>query len=251
MSQIIPDSIDPVKGWRVWSLTVDPRPSFPESLRQSVRRTRTPRFLSARHLLSQDGASIEWKLYSPSIDPYRDSKRVGLWKAHEAKTALCLANKEKQCQKPLQWKCSCGVYAFRSPELITDQVWIHSMPTPPDPPSVVGQILGWGHVIEHEQGWRATFAYPTALALCCMYCLANHALVRAEVVRFPTYWDDPFSFVVGPVIVPLCRACARPSRWWSANVCLPAPAVEATLATHYGVAVLPALPRKREIYHVG
>lgn len=155
-------------------------------------------------------------------------------------------------QKPLQWNCSCGIYTFRSPELITDHDWITSMPMPPDPPSVVGEILGWGQVIEHEQGWHATFAYPSALTLCCMYCLANHSLVRAEVVRFPTYWADPFfDGSPGPLIVPLCRACTRPSQWWNGTVSLPAQDVEAALATHYGVPVLPALPKKRASYHVG
>lgn len=251
MTQIIPDSIDPVRGWRVWSLTVDPRPSIPESIRHSVQKARAPRFLSARQIQGQDGTSVKWKLYSPAFNPYRDPKRLGLWTAHEAKKARCFAER-KQCRKPLKWSCSCGVYAFRTPEPITDQDWIPCMPAPPDPPSVVGQILGWGQVIEHEQGWRATFAYPSALALCCMYCLANHSLVRAEVVRFPTHWHDPFfGMSSGPLIVPLCRACTRPSPWWKGNVCLPAPAVEEALATHYGVTVLPALPKKQASYHGG
>ncbi len=251
MTPIIPDSIDPVRGWRVWTLTVDPRPSIPESIQRSVQKARTPRFFSARHFRSQDGTPVTWKLYSVVFDPYGAPRQLGLWRAREAKRAQCLRN-GKPCRKPLTVNCTCGVYAFRSPELIADHDWITSMPTPPDPPSVVGQVLGWGQVIEHELGWRATFAYPSALALCCMYCLANHTFARAEVVRFPTYLTHSgYDPIGGPVIVPLCRACIHPSPWWSGTISLPAQDVEAALATHYGVPVLPALPKKQASYHVG
>ena len=35
---------------------------------------------------------------------------------------------------------------------------------------MVGTVSLWGTVIEHEQGWRARFAYPARLGLVCSMC---------------------------------------------------------------------------------
>ena len=40
--------------------------------------------------------------------------------------------------------------------------------------SVVGQVAGWGRVIEHAKGWRAAKIYPLSLALICGTCSLAH-----------------------------------------------------------------------------
>jgi hypothetical protein len=32
-------------------------------------------------------------------------------------------------------------------------------------------VAGWGRVIEHAKGWRASFGYPLSLAVICIGCL--------------------------------------------------------------------------------
>lgn len=60
--------------------------------------------------------------------------------------------------------CTCGIYASRSPD-----VFERPRPAWP-PPTVVGTVSLWGTVIEHERGWRASFAYPARLRLVCSMC---------------------------------------------------------------------------------
>lgn len=49
--------------------------------------------------------------------------------------------------------CACGVYAYKCSVPVE-----HS-----DTPFVVGEVNLWGRVIEHEDGYRAQFAYPRRL----------------------------------------------------------------------------------------
>ena len=55
-------------------------------------------------------------------------------------------------------ECSCGIHAAREPAT----VW--SYPRGRDEPGTVARVLGrvllWGRVVEHEGGWRASHAYP-------------------------------------------------------------------------------------------
>jgi len=60
--------------------------------------------------------------------------------------------------------CTCGIYASRSLDAF-------ERPRPAwPPPCAVGTVSMWGTVIEHEQGWRARFAYPARLGLVCSMC---------------------------------------------------------------------------------
>ena len=51
--------------------------------------------------------------------------------------------------------CTCGVYAAKSLEhLRGTRYWQYG---------IHGEVSLWGTVVEHEQGWRAQFAYPRSL----------------------------------------------------------------------------------------
>ena len=60
--------------------------------------------------------------------------------------------------------CRCGVYANRSLDAFSRRrpAWL--------PPPVIGRVSMWGRTVEHEQGWRARFAYPARLRLVCAMC---------------------------------------------------------------------------------
>ena len=61
-------------------------------------------------------------------------------------------------------RCRCGIYAARS---LRD----FDRPRPAWPPAaVVGTVSLWGHVIEHDRGWRAGAAYPGRIRLVCVIC---------------------------------------------------------------------------------
>jgi hypothetical protein len=56
-----------------------------------------------------------------------------------------------------QANCTCGVYAAKSLE--------HLSKTGYQRYGIHGEVNLWGNVVEHEQGWRAQFAYPKNLFL--------------------------------------------------------------------------------------
>jgi hypothetical protein len=63
---------------------------------------------------------------------------------------------------PARSGCVCGIYAASAPELAC----AYAPAFPPrsrGPYGVVGTVALWGDVIEHTEGWRGSFAYPTRL----------------------------------------------------------------------------------------
>lgn len=54
-------------------------------------------------------------------------------------------------------KCSCGIYARKGLEHFRWPGYTTSL--------IHGQVLLWGTVVEHQQGWRAQYAYPRSLLL--------------------------------------------------------------------------------------
>jgi len=55
------------------------------------------------------------------------------------------------CSEPPGIKCICGVHAWKHESKARAS-------TPPG--AVFGIVSLWGHVVEHEHGFRAEFAYP-------------------------------------------------------------------------------------------
>lgn len=189
----VPDSIDPVRGWRAWGLC-------------------SPTQAPAWQLTSI--AQIGWT-----------------WPARQPARASC-----RECPQAPRWACSCGLHAFRDAPSLRE-VW---MPDPlGDAPAVMGQVLGWGRVVEHERGWRAERAYPVSLSLLCSSCLIYQGrVVPATVVRVLRNWRDALA------AFPECDACAgernrHPDRRRERPDEAPAHVVEAQLRERYGAGAAP------------
>lgn len=71
------------------------------------------------------------------------------WHPGKAMTAEC---KNKGCGEAPQSNCTCGVYASRSLDHLRRIGYTERR--------IHGEVCLWGTVIEHEEGWRARFAYP-------------------------------------------------------------------------------------------
>jgi hypothetical protein len=63
--------------------------------------------------------------------------------------------------------CQCGIYATAEPEKAADYLEdciVHAEPIRwPVLQRVIGRVALWGSVVECEDGWRASHAYPTRL----------------------------------------------------------------------------------------
>lgn len=182
----VPDSVDPIKGWRVWAL-VAPRKGW-----------------------------SSW---------YLGSLRSGyVWPACVPAIAQC-----QQCSNAPTWDCSCGLYAFKDT----------SFAEPPqlDPlyplASVLGEVAGWGRVIDHQRGWRASNVYPQSLALICAWCLVSWLQLRpAEFICVSQNWAYD-SCAACPAHV--CEQSEISSGWQT----ILAREVEEGLLSKYGVARCP------------
>lgn len=78
--------------------------------------------------------------------------------------------------------CNCGLSAFHQ---VADLVRLSPPSTGPQI-SVIGKVVAWGRVIQHERGWRASHVYPISLAVVCTHCYAAHQLLRTAV--YVAYW---------------------------------------------------------------
>ena len=59
--------------------------------------------------------------------------------------------------EPPHWNCTCGFYAAKEP---TGSIG-----------DIIGTVAMWGHYVEHEEGWRAEYAYPKSVtSLKCSEC---------------------------------------------------------------------------------
>jgi len=76
------------------------------------------------------------------------------WRPGEVLSAEC---KTKGCHEAPQSDCTCGVYAAKSLDRL------RRIGYPPD--RIHGEVYLWGTVVEHEDGWRAQFAYPKKLVV--------------------------------------------------------------------------------------
>jgi hypothetical protein len=54
--------------------------------------------------------------------------------------------------------CTCGIYAAREPSSVWS--YLRGRDEPDTVARVLGRVLVWGRVVEHEGGWRAEFGYP-------------------------------------------------------------------------------------------
>jgi hypothetical protein len=106
----------------------------------------------------------EWTLASP-FNPVE-------WIPRTPARALCTG-----CEDSPGRDCGCGLYALWTGPFAED---VPRLGAGPELTSrcVVGRVAGWGKVIEHTKGWRASLAYPLSLAVVCVGCLVWEARFR-------------------------------------------------------------------------
>jgi preprotein translocase subunit YajC len=79
-------------------------------------------------------------------------------------------------------KCSCGVYATSSFSFLRRMEYERY--------GIKGEVYLWGKVVEHENGWRAQFAYPKSLLLSADRLPATLAGVKSRLESLVTYRAD-------------------------------------------------------------
>jgi EAL domain-containing protein (putative c-di-GMP-specific phosphodiesterase class I) len=171
-----PLSIEPILGWRVWSLH-----------------------------------EVDGQIRLGSIT------RSHVWPAGEAFAAACVD--PRPGSRVPDESCTCGIYAASSPEDLARSGVLSTSS------SVVGAIAMWGTVVEHTQGARSQFAYPSRLRLACATCLHEG---RGAVAP---------SFVVGSGSS-MSAHCRRHAMGRSGPR-RKAADIEAALLSSYGVELLP------------
>jgi hypothetical protein len=124
------DGVDPLIGWRMWSLV----PASGHSVESCV-----------------------WTLRSPFM---RTS-----WRPDVPMLATC-----RVCPESPNRGCSCGVYAYLTSPFMEDAPLCLGARGAVLSPCVIGQVAGWGRVVQHTKGWRAAKVYPLSLAVICVGC---------------------------------------------------------------------------------
>jgi hypothetical protein len=98
-------------------------------------------------------------------------KRGLAWKPRQAMEAVC----PDQVHRVPAEACKCGIWAVCHSMLLNEVHWAATPQNGVEPiPGivVVGQIAMWGNVIQHERGWRSSYAYPTHL-----YAFTDDAMI--------------------------------------------------------------------------
>jgi hypothetical protein len=138
----IPDTTDPIVGWRMWSLV----------------QVETRLWSAGTWGLCSPFAPVEWRPRAPV-------------------RAMCFS-----CAESPSLECSCGLYAFWAGPFAEDVPAVRNSARSFSPPfaspalvsrCVIGRVAGWGRVVQHTKGWRAGFAYPLSLTVICVGCLVT------------------------------------------------------------------------------
>ena len=115
------------------------------------------------------------------------------WQPGEPLTAQC---NTQGCSDAPRSDCTCGIYASKTLDQLRrighTQDRIH------------GEVRLWGTVVEHEEGWRAQFAYPKRLIVPLSMVPFGMRRVEAWLTRLAAYRCDIFVFG-GDGTVPLWR----------------------------------------------
>ena len=121
-----PDYADALTGWRVWCV---------------VRHGAELRL----------GSVIQDDLW-PADAPF-----VARCRAHEPPANRLLIRDPHAHDVPAA-ACTCGIYATREPA--GAWTYLRGRDEPGTVARVIGRVMLWGRVVEHEDGWRAECAYP-------------------------------------------------------------------------------------------
>lgn len=144
----------------------------------------------------QQDAIIAWRIWW-----YRDRRlhpslagtlplyiRAAAWPPRDTPDARC----------PLGWhdappphpSCTCGYYAVK--RLATALAWARARPQqlPSAEALVVGRVALWGHIVEHEDGYRAQRGYPHLLYVLGSTRAAVDLADAYGVEAYPTTWNE-------------------------------------------------------------
>jgi hypothetical protein len=117
-------------------------------------------------------ALIGWRVWC--VVETRDGLRLGsviqdeIWPVGTELVARCRADRDP-CNGLLLGgshaaparDCNCGIHAAREPAAVLS--YLRGRDEPGTVGRVLGRVLLWGAVVEHEGGWRAERAYPLDL----------------------------------------------------------------------------------------
>lgn len=132
---VVPDAIEPVRAWRAWRIAQ-----------------------------TADGLRLQSITFPGTT----------YWPARERMVAECRRTASiKRCLASPKTDCSCGIYAARTVADARPYVnsWNLSREYAAEKPVgatvwlAIGRVDLWGKVIEHDQGWRAQYAYPRQLLI--------------------------------------------------------------------------------------
>ena len=118
------------------------------------------------------------------------------WSPGKPLAAKCGAGNTHDAHEVPQTDCTCGVYAAKNVE--------HLRKIGLDRRGVIGEVNLWGKVVEHEQGFRAQFAYPRILILPPGMALFSTKEVESRLKTLAAYDIDIF-IGGGREGIPLCR----------------------------------------------
>jgi hypothetical protein len=105
---------------------------------------------------------IGWRVWC--VVATADGLRLGsvihdeLWPIAMELVAQCRA--EGRHEAPDE-ACTCGIHAAREPATVWS--YLRGRDEPGTVARVLGRVLLWGRVVEHEGGWRASHALPLDL----------------------------------------------------------------------------------------
>jgi hypothetical protein len=105
---------------------------------------------------------IGWRVWC--VVSTRDGLRLSsviheaLWPQDSELVARCDADPSHD---PPHEGCACGIHAARDPATVW--TYLQGRDDPHTVRRVLGRVLLWGRVVEHELGWRASHALPLDL----------------------------------------------------------------------------------------
>ena len=105
------------------------------------------------------------------------------WQPGRALAATCA---QPSTHESPQGDCRCGVYAaktfdgLRRMRYTESERWIR------------GEVFMWGRMVEHEDGWRAQFAYPKSLIVPVSILPSAMSLIESWLAVLTAYGRDVF-----------------------------------------------------------
>lgn len=210
---MIPDYFDPFIAYRVW-------------------------FAHPNGLLIGQAHAEPWPPYQPFVArcgwaSSQDHIKEGQWQAAPVMSCDCgihVLKTEEQARYRVENSVNSGAglgFSYRHAELPSTLVW--------------GAVKVWGHLIEHEDGYRAEFAYPFSLLcedreiaakvsqLYGVECL-HHNLNRPTVQDDSYYWLNRINLGFTRVAIPVTHSFWRNSKPAPSALVIPKFVTQASLS---------------------